>query len=543
MYKSLGKIPKPNNEPIYSYAPGTEERKKLQKELLKMRQDCVDIPLIIRGEEIHTDTKKTIKEPHKKSSILAKVSQANEEHVKQAIQASLEVKKDWEDTPWEERAAIFTKAAELISLKYRTVINASTMLGQSKTAHQSEIDAVCELIDFLRFNAHYMENIYAQQPDSEENVKNYLEYRSLEGFVYAISPFNFTSIAGNLPSAPALVGNTVLWKPSSTSVLSNYYVMKVFQEAGLPPGVINFLPGSGPNISTPILQHPKLGGVHFTGSTEVFQHIWRTIGSSIQTYESYPRVVGETGGKNFVFAHSSSNTKALSTALIRGAFEYQGQKCSAASRAYIPHSLWEETKEQLLKELATIKMGDVVDFSNFMSAVIDEASFKKITTYIDKAKNSSNCKLIFGGEYSQEEGYFIQATVLLTDDPHYETMVEEIFGPVLTIYLYEDEKFEETLKLCERTSTYGLTGAIFSQDKKAIEVAKNILKYAAGNFYINDKPTGAVVNQQPFGGSRASGTNDKAGSYLNLLRWLSPRNVKENFAPPTDYRYPFLKKE
>ncbi len=533
-------ISKPVNEPVLNYAPGEKERMALENALVEMRKECIDIPLIIDGKEIHTESKVDFREPHKHSSVLAKVSQATEEHALMAVQAAMEAKAHWERMPWSDRATIFQTAAELMATTYRAKLNAATMLGQSKSALQAEIDSACELIDFLRFNAFFMQKVYAEQPESAPGISNRMEHRPLEGFIFAITPFNFTAIAGNLPSAPAMLGNTAVWKPSGTSVLSNYIVMKIFEEAGMPAGVINFLPGPSSKIAEPILKDKDLGGVHFTGSTSVFRSIWKTISNNIEHYRSYPRIVGETGGKDFVVAHPSADVKALSTALVRGAFEYQGQKCSAASRAYIPKSLWSEVKSLMQKDIADMKMGDVTDFSNFINAVIDEKSFDKISGYIQRAKESSECEIIFGGECSKEEGYFIHPTVIETTNPQYESMVEEIFGPVLTVYIYEDEDYRKTLELCDQSSEYALTGAIFAKDKPAVNTAMDVLRHAAGNFYVNDKPTGAVVGQQPFGGSRASGTNDKAGSVLNLYRWVSPQTIKETYDPPTDYRYPFM---
>jgi 1-pyrroline-5-carboxylate dehydrogenase len=470
--------------------------------------------------------------------VLAKVHQAGEKEVLAAVDASLKAKKDWEMLPWQDRAAVFLRAADLLAGKYRAVVNAATMLNQSKTCHQAEIDSACELIDFFRFNASYLEKIYSEQPESAAGTWNRMEYRALEGYVFAITPFNFTSIAGNLPTSPALLGNVALWKPAGTALLSGYWIMKLLEEAGLPPGVINFIPGSSSAIAPPLLKNKELAGVHFTGSTAVFHEIWKTIGQNIANYRSFPRIVGETGGKDFVFVHGDSDAKEVATALVRGAFEYQGQKCSAASRAYIARSIWPAVEKEMLAQLSEIKMGDPMDFSNFMAAVIDEKSFDKLTSYIERAKKSS--KILFGGKGDKSKGYFLEPTVILTTDPKMETMCEELFGPVLTVYVYEDKDFEATLQLCDQTSPYALTGAFFGRDRQLIAQASHALRNAAGNFYINDKPTGAVVGQQPFGGARASGTNDKAGSVLNLLRWTSPRAIKETFHPPTNYRYPFL---
>lgn len=540
MSKTPHQFPQPLNEPVLSYAKGSEERAELEKRLAEMRKTKVQIPLIIGGKEIHTKEKLAVREPHRHASVIAECSQASAEHTQQAIAAAAKAKEEWENLSWIQRGAIFVRAADLLAGKWRSTVNAATMLGQSKNCYQAEIDSACELIDFWRFNAHFMEKIHDEQPLSVPGLKNSLEYRALEGFVFAVTPFNFTAIGGNLPTAPALMGNVALWKPSTTAVLSNYYVMKVLEEAGLPPGVINFLPGPSQAVAPLVLGHTDFAGIHFTGSTKVFNSIWRTIGENLEKYRTYPRIVGETGGKDFVFAHPETDPAVLATALVRGAFEYQGQKCSAASRAYIPASLWEKTRKIMLEQLSTIKMGDVTDFSNFVNAVIDEKAFDKITGYIERARKSSECKIIAGGEYSKETGYFIRPTVIETTNPKYESMVEEIFGPVLTVFVYADNRYDEALDLCESSSPYALTGAFFSENEQAIADASRKLRHAAGNFYINDKPTGAVVGQQPFGGARASGTNDKAGSLLNLIRWTSPRTIKENYEPPKDYRYPFL---
>lgn len=540
MSKSPLQFPQPLNEPVLSYAPGESEREEIKKELEKQRKNPIEIPLIIGGKEIRTKNSVGFFEPHRHASKLATVSQAEPAHVEAAIANALDAKKAWEKLSWIQRGAIFLKAADLLAGPWRAKLNVATMLGQSKSVHQAEIDSACELIDFWRFNAHFMERLHDEQPLSIPGVKNSLDYRPLEGFVFAVTPFNFTAIGGNLPTAPALLGNVALWKPAATSALSNYYIMKILEEAGLPPGVINFLPGPSAAMAPKILAHRDLAGVHFTGSTGVFNSIWRSIGENLEKYKGYPRIVGETGGKDFVFAHPEAQVDALATGLVRGAFEYQGQKCSAASRAYIPRSLWPKVREKMLAQLSTIKMGDVSDFSNYINAVIDEKSFTKITGYIERARASSECKIIAGGEYAKDVGYFIRPTVIETTNPNYESMRDEIFGPVLTIFVYEDAKYEETLALCDNTSPYALTGAFFSQNRSAIDDASEKLRYAAGNFYINDKPTGAVVGQQPFGGARASGTNDKAGSFLNLVRWTSPRTIKETEEPATDYRYPFL---
>ena len=532
--------PPAQNEPILHYAPGSPERDALKKALTEARGKELDIPMYIGGDEVRTDQRHPLSPPHDHQHILGYFHEGDASHVEQAINAALGAKATWEALAWEYRAAIFLRAADLLAGPYRAEVNAATMLGQSKNAFQAEIDAACEMIDFLRFNVAYMSRIYAEQPNSEAGVWNRMEYRPLEGFTFALTPFNFTAIAGNLPTSMAMLGNTVVWKPAYTQIYAAQVLMRVFREAGLPDGVINLIYVDGPTAGDIIFKHPDFAGLHFTGSTGVFQQLWKTIGEHIATYRNYPRIVGETGGKDFVIAHKSAESKALATALIRGAFEYQGQKCSAASRAYIPNNLWEEVKDYMLDDLKTIKIGGVEDFSNFINAVIDERSFDKIARYIDKVKESQVARIIAGGGYDKSKGYFIEPTVVLTEDPMFTTMCEEIFGPVLTIYVYESEWFEEALQLVNDTSPYSLTGAIFARDRYAIELASQRLRHAAGNFYINDKPTGAVVGQQPFGGSRASGTNDKAGSMLNLLRWVSARVIKENFVPPTDYRYPFL---
>ncbi|GAB4172435.1 MAG: L-glutamate gamma-semialdehyde dehydrogenase [Calditrichia bacterium] len=537
-------IPKPVNEPILSYGPGSREKELLKAKLKEMRENPIEIPVIIGGKEYKTNDFGEVRAPHNHSLILAKYYKATPELVQLAIEENLKAREKWAAMDWHQRASVFLKAAELLAGPWRYVLNAATMLGQSKNAFQAEIDSACELIDFWRFNPWYMQQIYEEQPPySPSPTWNRTEFRPLEGFIFAITPFNFTSIGGNLPTSPAMMGNVVLWKPAQTSLLSSYYIMKLLEEAGLPAGVINFIPGTGRVIGDVALKHPDLAGIHFTGSTNTFQFMWKTVGENIKAYKTYPRIVGETGGKDFVFVHQSADVDAVVAALVRGAFEYQGQKCSAASRAYIPRSLWDTIREKMVAELKTIKMGDVENFTNFMNAVIDKPAFDTITEYIDYAKKSEEAEIVYGGNYDDSKGYFIDPTVVLTTNPHFKLMEEEIFGPVLTIYVYEDEKFEETLKLCDTTSPYGLTGAVFAQDRNAIVVAEKALVNAAGNFYINDKPTGAVVGQQPFGGSRASGTNDKAGSALNLLRWVSQRSVKENFNPPKDYRYPFMAEE
>ncbi len=537
------KVPTPFNEPVYSYAPGSREKKDLKARLEKMLNEEIEIPLIIGSKEIFSGNMADCRCPHDHNHLLAQYHKAGPPELDKAVKEAQRAWKDWSAMDWESRASIFLRAAELLATKYRYILNAATMLGQSKTVHQAEIDAACELIDFYRFNPHYMRQIYTQQPDSSHEVWNYMEYRALEGFVFTVTPFNFTSIAGNLPTSPAMMGNTVLWKPASSAVYSAYFITQLLKEAGLPDGVINFIPGPGRYVGDPVLEKPGLAGVHFTGSTPVFQGMWKTIGSNIMHYRTYPRIVGETGGKDFVFVHASADTEAVVTALIRGAFEYQGQKCSAASRAYIPSNLWPSIKESLSDEIKTIKMGDITDFTNFMGAVIDKPAFDSIVEFIEYAKKSKEANIVCGGNYDDSKGYFIEPTLVVVTNPKDKLMEEEIFGPVLTIYVYPENKYKETLKICDTTSPYGLTGAVFANDRKAIDEAFTALRYAAGNFYINDKPTGAVVSQQPFGGARGSGTNDKAGSYLNLLRWTSARAVKENLHPSRDYRYPFLNEE
>ena len=536
------KVPTPVNEPIYGYAPGSPEREALQSTLKALKSQQVEVPLYIGNEQIKTDVKKPLTSPHNHQHVLGYYYEGDASHVHQAIDSALGAKHAWENMAWEQRASIFLKAADLIAGPYRYQMNAATMLGQSKTAHQSEIDAVCEIVDFLRFNVKYMAEIYAEQPPiSPPGVWNRVEYRPLEGFIFAITPFNFTAIAGNLPTSAAMMGNVVVWKPAETQIYSANLLMQIFREAGLPDGVINLINVDGPVAGEVVFNHADLAGLHFTGSTKVFQQLWQTIGNNISQYKSYPRIVGETGGKDFIIAHRSAHARALATAIVRGAFEFQGQKCSAASRVYIPNNLWEEVKTYLLEDIRNIRTGDVEDFSNFMSAVISEVAFDRITNYIDQARQDDLVEILAGGEYDKSTGYFIQPTVLQVQDPKYVTMREEIFGPVVTVYVYQAERYEETLELVDQTSPYALTGAIFSQDRYAIDLATQKLRHAAGNFYINDKPTGAVVGQQPFGGGRASGTNDKAGAMLNLLRWASPRTIKENFVPSTDFRYPFMK--
>ncbi len=535
--------PVPVNEPIYSYAPGSRERKELKAALKEMSEMVLDIPIIIGGEEIRTGNTAKVVMPHNHKKVMATYHKAGKDEVRKAIDTAVATQTAWKMMRWEERCAIFLKAADLLATKYRYQLNAGAMLCAGKTAFQAEIDAACELIDFLRFNVHFAEQIYKNQPVSSPGIWNYVQHRPLEGFVFAVTPFNFTAIAGNLPAAPAIMGNTVVWKPASSLVYTPYLFMKILEEAGLPAGVINFVPGSGSSVGDICLADPHLAGVHFTGSTRVFQQMWKTIGNNIANYKSYPRIVGETGGKDFVFAHSSANVPELVTGLIRGSFEYQGQKCSAASRAFIPKSLWPAVEEGLRLEMSKIKMGPTTDFRNFVSAVIDQNAFNSITEYITYAKENTGGEVIIGGGFDDSEGYFIEPTVILASDPKFKTMIEEIFGPVLTIYVYEDEAYEEALELCDTSSMYGLTGAIFGRDRQAVSFAMAKLENAAGNFYINDKPTGAVVGQQPFGGGRASGTNDKAGASNNLMRWISPRTVKETFVPPTSIDYPFMGEE
>ena len=540
MNNSLGQIPPALNEPILQYAPQSHETASLKAEIRKQKNNPISIKPIVNGVEIETGLVENVTCPHEHQHVLAEVHKVTPQVVQQAIDSAVNARHEWMRMDWLDRAAIFLKAAELLATKYRWTINAATMLGQSKNAYQAEIDSACEIIDFLRFNAQFAQEIYQNQPVSSKGVWNRLQYRPLEGFVFAVAPFNFTAISGNLATAPALMGNTVLWKPATSAVLSSYYLYKIFEEAGVPPGVLNFLPGDGADVGNPVVASPHFAGLHFTGSTQTFNHLWKSIGNNIGQYRSYPRIVGETGGKDFVFAHPSANAAQVATALTRGAFEYQGQKCSAASRAYLPKSLWKKVEPILLEQLSELKMGSVEKFSNFVNAVIDEKSYDKITQYIHHAKNDKTVSVIAGGNFSKEVGYFIEPTVILTQHPQYVTMCEELFGPVLTIYLYEDTDFVETLKLADKTSPYALTGSIFAQDRKAVALATDVLTDAAGNFYINDKPTGAVVGQQPFGGGRASGTNDKAGAPLNLLRWVSARTIKETFVAPTHYGYPFL---
>jgi 1-pyrroline-5-carboxylate dehydrogenase len=537
---AIPRIPSPTNEPVLSYAPGTPERLELKRTLKDLAARPIEIPLLIGGREVRTGKTNDTVMPHCHHHVLATVEQAGPGEVQAAIAAAQAAWRDWQAWGLERRAAVFLKAADLLATRYRSVLNAATMLGQSKTAYQAEIDAACELIDFLRFNVHFAERLYADQPLSASGSWNSLDYRPLEGFVYAITPFNFTSIGGNLPTAPAIMGNTVVWKPAATAALSNYFIMKLLEEAGLPAGVINFVPGPSVEVSEQVLAHRALAGIHFTGSTEVFQTLWRQAATNLTGYASYPRLVGETGGKDFILAHASADVDALATAMVRGAYEYQGQKCSAASRAYVPDSIWPAVRDRVLEMLAEVKVGDPADFRNFMGAVIDRKAFDKITAYIEAAKRAPGVTLLFGGGADDKDGYFIAPTLLQVDDPRYRTMCEEIFGPVLSVHVFPAARWTEVLRVVDETSPYALTGAVFAQDRRAVEEARGALRYAAGNFYVNDKPTGAVVGQQPFGGARASGTNDKAGSVLNLIRWVSARTMKENFAPPRTFTYPFM---
>jgi 1-pyrroline-5-carboxylate dehydrogenase len=532
--------PPAHNEPIHEYAPGSPERLRLQLRLERMRNEHLEIPLVIGGQDVFTGETKPAVMPHDKEHVLADVHQGGAEHVQLAIDAAAKAWEDWSRWPWEERAGVVLRAAELLAGPWRDTVNAATMLGQSKTAHQAEIDAACESIDFLRFNVEFMVRVYEEQPKSSPGIWNRMEYRPLEGFIFAVSPFNFTAIAANLTSSPALMGNTIVWKPAGTAMLSAYYLMRLFQEAGLPDGVINLVYGSGQTIGDAALSSPHLAGIHFTGSTPVFNSMWRTVASNMERYRNYPRIVGETGGKDFIVAHPSADVDALATAIVRGSFEYQGQKCSASSRVYAPSNLWPALRERLQEEVATIKMGDVSDFGNFMGAVIDGSSFKTQSDAIEEAKSSADADIVVGGGYDDSHGYFVEPTVIETRDPNFRTMRDELFGPVVTTYVYDENKWDETLELVDSTAPYGLTGAVFSEDRAAIDDARDKLRYAAGNFYVNDKPTGAVVGQQPFGGARASGTNDKAGSMWNLIRWVSPRTIKETFIPPKNYRYPFM---
>lgn len=534
------RVPDPKNEPIYSYAPGTPEREKLEKALQKLKNTPIEAPMFIGGKEVKTSSKVEMTAPHDHKLVLGHYYKGGKREVEGAVSAALQAKHDWEKMTWENRASIFLKAADLISGPYRHEFNAACMLAHSKNIFQAEIDAVCELVDFFRFNVYYAQQIYDIQPDNQPTIWNRVDYRPLEGFVFAVTPFNFISIAGNLPTSPAIMGNTVVWKPASSVVYTAHFIMKILRQAGLPDGVINMITARGSDVGELILKNENLAGIHFTGSTETFQTMWQIVGENIKNYKSYPRIVGETGGKDFIFVHNSADVEETATAITRGAFEYQGQKCSAASRVYIPESLWPQIKEILTKHAQEMKMGKPDDFSNFINAIIDKSAFDSIKSYIDYAKGSDEAKIVFGGNCDDSKGYFIEPTLVVTTNPHFKLMEEEIFGPVVTVYVYKDDDFEKTLELCDNTSPYALTGAIFARDRVAIANASQVLRHAAGNFYINDKPTGAVVGQQPFGGSRTSGTNDKAGSMLNLIRWTSPRAIKENFLPPKDYKYPFM---
>ncbi|HWV37909.1 MAG TPA: L-glutamate gamma-semialdehyde dehydrogenase [Vulgatibacter sp.] len=541
MIHATVRVPTPANEPVLSYAPGTPERAELKQTLERMASERIDIPMVIGGEEVRTGRTGEARMPHDHAHVLATFHQGDASHVQRAIDAALAAKPAWEAMRFADRAAIFLRAAELLATRYRPILNASTMLGQSKTAHQAEIDAACELIDFLKFNVAFAEGILAEQPISGPQMWNQLDYRALDGFVYAVTPFNFTSIAANLCAAPALMGNTVVFKPSPAAAYSNWYVMELLREAGLPPGVVNMVQGDPAEITSHVLSHPDLGGVHFTGSTKIFQSIWRTVGENISRYRQYPRLVGETGGKDFIFAHASAadDLEALAVAIVRGAFEFQGQKCSAASRAFIPASLWPKLEERVVALTRELRMGDVRDFRNFMGAVIHQASFEKISGYLDHARSTPGLKILTGGKADRTKGWFVEPTVILSETPDSRLMCEEIFGPVITVHVYPDAGYEDALGACDASTPYALTGSIFGRDRAAIATASRLLRHAAGNFYVNDKPTGAVVGQQPFGGGRASGTNDKAGSALNLLRWTSPRTIKETFVPPTSVGYPF----
>jgi len=536
------RVPIPRNEPILNYAPGSLERAGVQKALAELKAQQLEIPMVIDGKEVKTDTKIEIRSPHNHKQVLGYYYQGGEKEVKMAVESAVEAQKAWAHFPWEHRAAIFLKAADLLSGRYRYVMNAAAMLAHSKNIYQAEIDAICELVDFFRFNAFYMQQIYEIQPDNAAQIWDRLDHRPLEGFVFAVTPFNFISINGNLPTAPAMLGNVSVWKPASTAAYTSHFLMRIFREAGLPAGVINMIFARGAAIGETVLKNKHLAGIHFTGSTAVFQMMWKTVGENIANYRCYPRIVGETGGKDFIFAHNSANSGEVATAITRGAFEFQGQKCSAASRCYLPKSKWPEIKQILVKQVGELKMGDPEDFTNFVNAIIDEAAYRTITSYIDYAKESKYAEIICGGGYDESKGWFIEPTVVVTTDPHFKLIEEEIFGPVVTLYIYDDNKYAETLHLCDQTSPYALTGAIFAIDRQAVALAERTLRNAAGNFYINDKPTGAVVGQQPFGGGRASGTNDKAGGIQNMLRWASPRSIKENFVPPVDYKYPFMGK-
>jgi 1-pyrroline-5-carboxylate dehydrogenase len=543
MSNAYFKTPQPVNEPIKSYKTGSPERENLKKKLAELKSRQIEVPLIIGGNEVKTGNTEEMRIPHNHSHVLGVYHKAGKKEVEMAIEAALEARKEWAEMPWEQRVSVFLKIADLLAGPWRSTINGATMLGQSKVVHQAEIDSACELIDFYRFNSYFMTKLMEEQSYSPYGMWNRSEYRPLEGYIFAVTPFNFTSIAGNLPTAPVIVGNVSLWKPASSAVYSAYFLMKLFEEAGLPKGVINFVPGSGGQVGTPAMSNPNLAGIHFTGSTPVFQNMWKVISDNLKNMKYYPRIVGETGGKDFIFAHNSADVDALVVAALRGAFEYQGQKCSAASRMYIPKSVWGEFKEKYVSEIKKIKMGDVEDFTNFMSAVIDKGAFESITEYIKFAKTSNEAEIITGGNFDDSKGYFIEPTTIVTTNPKFKTLEEEIFGPVLTIYVYEDNKFDETLTLCDETSPYALTGAVWAQDRKIIMKMSDRLRNAAGNFYINDKPTAAVVGQQPFGGGRASGTNDKAGSGMNLMRWMTARTIKETFDPPKDWRYPFMGEE
>jgi len=540
MNNAIFNVPLPKNEIVLNYAAQSNEKKQLKEKLSELKNKNIEIPAYIGDTEVKTGNMGECRCPHDHKQLLATYHQVGENEINMAIEAAMKARKAWAAMPWEARAAIFLKAADLLATKYRQILNAATMLSQSKTAYEAEIDSACELIDFWRFNTYYMQQIYSQQPQSSFGCWNAVVQRPLEGFIFAVTPFNFTSIAGNLPTSPALMGNVVLWKPASSAVYNSHFIMQLLKEAGLPDGVINLIPGRGSTIGNLVLTNPHLAGIHFTGSTAVFQGMWKTVGENIANYYTYPRIVGETGGKDFVFVHSSANVDQLKTGLIRGAFGYQGQKCSAASRAYIPESVWSKIKDDLIDEIKKIKVGDPEDFRNFMCAVIDRSSFNTIKDYIDYARDSEDAEIVVGGTYDDSKGYFVQPTIIRTSNPHFKLMEEEIFGPVLTVYIYPDSDYARTLELCDNTSPYGLTGAIFANDRSAIVLATEILDHAAGNFYINDKPTGAVVGQQPFGGSRASGTNDKAGSMINLQRWISPRTIKENFIPPAEYKLPHM---
>jgi 1-pyrroline-5-carboxylate dehydrogenase len=537
----ISRVPEPHNEPVRSYAPGSPEREELRVRLVEMESQQLELPLVIGGEEVRTGETFEAVEPHNRSHVLATVHKGGAKEVERAIAAAADAWEDWSRTPWEERVAVFLRASELLAGPWRQTLNAATMLGQSKTAHQAEIDAACELIDFWRFNVKYLTRIYEEQPVSSPGVWNRLEYRPLEGFVFAVTPFNFTAIGGNLPTSVALMGNTVVWKPASTAAYSAHFLMKLYEAAGLPPGVINLVYGSGAEVGDPAIASPDLAGIHFTGSTAVFNGMWRSVASNLESYRNYPRIVGETGGKDFIVAHPSADVDALATAIVRGSFEYQGQKCSAASRVFAPSNLWPELKERLVEQVRALKVGNVSDFGNFMGAVIDSGSFKTQKAAIDEANEAgSKASVLVGGGYNDSDGWFVEPTVIETTDPNFRTMREELFGPVVTAFVYPEKQYEDTLDLIDGGAPYGLTGAVFARDRSAVDAAQERLRYAAGNFYVNDKPTGAVVGQQPFGGGRASGTNDKAGSMWNLIRWVSPRTIKELFVPPTDYQYPYM---